>query len=142
MPHSVKRTASLAATFAVGLLCLPILPAAAESGTGARIYSAHCAICHGPSGRGDGDYAMFLKVAPADLTQLSAENDGAFPFEDVYRVIDGRTDLAAHGPREMPIWGYEFSRLAVREGEWINPEVWAAGRIFLLIQHIRTLQAD
>jgi len=124
------------------LLGFGAMPALGAEAQGARIYSNHCALCHGESGRGDGEYAMFLKIPPADLTQLSAKNGGAFPFNQVYRVIDGRADLRAHGPREMPIWGYEFKRLAVRSSEHVNPEVYAAGRIFLLIRHIRSLQAE
>ncbi|HEX3501179.1 MAG TPA: CopD family protein [Stellaceae bacterium] len=35
---------------------------------GARLYSEHCASCHGAAGRGDGPAAVGLKVPPADLT--------------------------------------------------------------------------
>ena len=43
-------------------------------------------------------------MKPADLTQLSAQHDGFFPFWDVYRAIDGRKDIWGHGPSDMPIW--------------------------------------
>ena len=29
-------------------------------------------------------------------------------MDEVYRIIDGQADLTAHGPRNMPVWGYEF----------------------------------
>jgi hypothetical protein len=31
-----------------------------------------------------------------------------FPAQRLYDVIDGRADVAAHAPRDMPIWGDEF----------------------------------
>ena len=61
-------------------------------------------------------------VKPADLTQLAKHNDGQFPFWTVYRVIDGREEVKAHGSRAMPIWGLWFQ---VTEGS----ELRATGRI-------------
>ena len=68
-------------------------------------YRHYCAVCHGLDGKGTGDMAKVLKVKPADLTQLSAKNEGIFLFWDVYRAIDGRKEIWGHGPRDMPIWG-------------------------------------
>jgi hypothetical protein len=31
-------------------------------------------------------------------------------------VIDGRTAVAAHGPRDMPVWGAVFTQAATDEG--------------------------
>jgi mono/diheme cytochrome c family protein len=42
------------------------LPAAAPSG--ARIYAEHCAVCHGPDGRGNGPAAPSLIPRPRDFT--------------------------------------------------------------------------
>ncbi len=120
----------------------PATATAEEEGLGASEYAAHCAVCHAIDGRGNGPYGMFLKVAPSDLTMLAAENGGRFPFEDVYRIIDGRTELLAHGPREMPIWGYEYRRLAMREGKGATAEKEVSKKILALIEHIRTLQRD
>ena len=44
---------------------------------------------------------------PPDLTQFSARNGGVFPSVKLSRIIDGR-DVAAHGLREMPVWGDAF----------------------------------
>lgn len=41
-------------------------PIAAERGR--ALYSANCATCHGPTGRGDGPAAPSLNPPPADLT--------------------------------------------------------------------------
>lgn len=123
------------------LLCLAVLlplPAAASE-VGARDYAAHCAVCHGTDAKGRGPYHMFLTVAPADLTRLSERNGGRFPVEAVMKIVDGRTELLAHGPREMPIWGYEFRRLAARDTS-ANPEREAQARILAIIDHLRGLQ--
>lgn len=134
-----RRAALLAAAALLSLAA----PAAADV-DGAEEYAARCAVCHGLSGTGDGPYGMFLTVRPADLTRLAAENDGRFPFEDVYRVIDGRTELRAHGPREMPIWGYEYRRLADRTSDATrggkSAETEVSEKILALIDHLRSLQ--
>jgi mono/diheme cytochrome c family protein len=70
-------------------------------------YLSSCAACHGEDGKGNGVLASFLKVPPADLTTLSRRNDGYFPLAAVTEIIDGRTLIAAHGTREMPIWGFD-----------------------------------
>ena len=49
-----------------------------------------------------------LKKRPADLTVLAKRNNGVFPLNSVYRIIDGRDTIASHGTREMPVWGYRF----------------------------------
>jgi hypothetical protein len=41
----------------------------------------------------------------ADLTVLVAANGGIFPTSRVIETIDGRREVAAHGPRDMPVWG-------------------------------------
>jgi len=47
----------------------PAVPYSALSvATGARLYQAHCASCHGLSGYGDGPAARGLRPKPADLT--------------------------------------------------------------------------
>jgi putative copper export protein/mono/diheme cytochrome c family protein len=44
---------------------------------GGKIYTQHCASCHGKSGQGDGPLAVKLPIAPADLTaHLTAHRDG------------------------------------------------------------------
>ena len=44
-----------------------------------------------------------------DLTVLSQNNKGIFPFDRVYQIIDGRKEVKAHGSREMPVWGLYFN---------------------------------
>ena len=89
------------------LLTAAFLPSAsyAQKADGKTQYLNHCASCHGTEGKGDGPVAKSLSPAPADLTRLSAANNGVFPSDRLYEVIDGRRALGAHGTREMPVWG-------------------------------------
>jgi mono/diheme cytochrome c family protein len=75
---------------------------------GSVTYRVYCRTCHGPSGRGDGALAELLKVPPSDLTGIARRAGGEFPEGLVTAAIDGRAEVAAHGPREMPIWGEAF----------------------------------
>ena len=72
-------------------------------------YLSSCAACHGEDGKGNGILASILKVPPADLTTLARRNSGYFPLAGVTEIIDGRTMIAAHGTREMPIWGFDVT---------------------------------
>ncbi|GMG81368.1 cytochrome c [Paralimibaculum aggregatum] len=129
---------------ALALAATVAAPALAAEIDGAHEYAVRCAICHGLEGRGDGPYELYLKVKPADLTVLAIDNRGRFPFEDIYRVIDGRTELLAHGPREMPIWGYEYRRLENRQSDadrgGASAETVVSQKILALIEHIRAMQ--
>ncbi len=71
-------------------------------------YQKYCASCHGSEGRGDGPVAQAMKAMPADITLLSMNNGGQYPADKVREIIDGRSDVTAHGPRAMPVWGEEF----------------------------------
>ena len=71
-------------------------------------YRVYCINCHGAKAEGDGTLAEMLTTKPADLTQLKAENDGAFPADRVREIIDGRTGVRGHGMKEIPVWGDVF----------------------------------
>ena len=76
-------------------------------GPGAQLYKTYCASCHGLTGRGDGLVAETFRKPIPDLTQYTVRNGGVFPSERVRQIIDGR-GTAAHGNREMPVWGDAF----------------------------------
>jgi mono/diheme cytochrome c family protein len=76
---------------------------------GKREYDSNCANCHGLKGKGDGPYKPYLTKSPSDLSVLSKKNSGVYPFDRVYMVVDGRLEIGAHGSRDMPIWGTEYS---------------------------------
>ena len=71
-------------------------------------YQSNCASCHGIGAKGDGPMSTELKKRPSDLTVLAKKNNGVFPLNSVYKIIDGRDEIASHGSREMPVWGYRF----------------------------------
>ena len=84
-----------------------------DSIQGPTLYRAYCAICHGSDGKGGGPMAQSLKVRPTDLTHISARNGGTFPVARIERIISGEETVpAAHGTREMPLWGPIFSQIA------------------------------
>lgn len=76
-----------------------------------EMFTSYCAPCHGKTGKGDGPAAKALSKAPADLTKISARNGGQFPDIRVRRYIEGADEVAAHGTRDMPIWGGLFRSL-------------------------------
>ena len=100
-------------------------------------YRHYCAVCHGLDGKGSGEMAKVLTVKPADLTQLSAKNDGIFHFWDVYRTIDGRKEIWGHGPRDMPIWGTVLKQEA---GPDRGAELQAYARMLEIVYYIESIQ--
>lgn len=75
------------------------------------MFDNYCAVCHGKTGVGDGPAAKALTKAPADLTKLAARNGGTYPDVKVKRYIEGADEVAAHGTRDMPMWGELFRSL-------------------------------
>jgi mono/diheme cytochrome c family protein len=76
---------------------------------GKAMFSAYCAVCHGPDGRGGGPAADALKKSPTDLTQLAIRNNGTFPYQNVMNVLSfGPAEMISHGSKDMPIWGKVF----------------------------------
>jgi hypothetical protein len=107
---------------------------------GSDEFQASCAGCHGADGRGDGTMAQFLTIKPTDLTQLTRENDGRFPFLEVFEMIDGRREIAVHGPRSMPIWGDRYNAEAAMKYGPYNTETLVRGRILELVQYLVAIQ--
>jgi mono/diheme cytochrome c family protein len=126
-------------------LCLAAGLAFAEatvtgSVAGRELYAAYCAGCHGLDGRGGGPEAAGLAVKPADLTRLHERFGSPLQRERVAAFIDGREDIAAHGRREMPVWGERFF-----EGDPGPPRGVESSKrrtIELLIDHLQVLQGQ
>ena len=76
------------------------------------MFDSYCAVCHGKTGVGDGPASKALTKAPADLTKLAARNGGTYPETKVKRYIEGADEVAAHGTRDMPMWGSLFTSLS------------------------------
>jgi mono/diheme cytochrome c family protein len=94
---------------------VPIKPTSAASGK--EMYEAYCAVCHGIDGKGNGPAAEALKVPPTDLTVLAEKDGGKYPAMKVAAIIRGEEVLAAHGSKEMPIWGRLFWSMSGHEAE-------------------------
>ena len=82
---------------------------------GGDLYRRYCASCHGVAGRGDGPLAASLQPPPTDLTTLAQRHGGKFDETAVMMAIDGRSLVAQHGPRDMPVWGAVFVEQHVGE---------------------------
>lgn len=79
---------------------------------GKELFRAYCASCHGLDGKGGGPVAAALKSPIPDLTNLTKRKGGKFPGADLEKLILGEAvPAAAHGSREMPVWGPVFRRV-------------------------------
>ncbi|HKB94715.1 MAG TPA: cytochrome c [Gaiellaceae bacterium] len=105
---------------------------------GRHTFETFCTNCHGSDGRGDGYMVSELKTRPADLTRLAEHHGGVFPEDEVRRAIDGRTEIRAHGRRDMPVWGDIF---VWPEHESAERRAEVEQRIGELVAYVRTLQA-
>jgi len=76
---------------------------------GRATYLQYCAVCHGTDGDGNGPLARSLTTPPTNLRLLSDLYGNPLQEDKVARAIDGRAEIEAHGPREMPVWGERFS---------------------------------
>lgn len=111
---------------------------------GMREYVNSCAVCHGSWGKGDGPLAPMLTKSPPDLSTIQTRNNGVFPFNRVYGIIDGREEIAAHGPREMPVWGTRYNdRYEGSLWEFVGPKKlnsFVRGRIVAVTGYVYSLQ--
>jgi len=124
-----------------GSLVFAILPAPSDRepqrvDAGRRSFRSHCASCHGEAGRGDGPVAAELKIRPTDLTALARGHHGTFPYDRVYRSIDGSDTVRGHGPGSMPVWGLSFQS---RERD-VNQEEEAREQIRDLMAFLQSIQ--
>jgi mono/diheme cytochrome c family protein len=105
-----------------------------DAASGAALYLERCAPCHGTSATGDGPMSHALRHVPPDLTMLSLKNNGVFPSERVYRIIEGR-DVDSHGNREMPVWGDVFKAQGDRTAREATRE-----RIDAIVRYLESIQ--
>ena len=131
-------------------LCLAFLaalciapPASAQTAeeklaaAGREEYLQYCASCHGIDGKGNGPIAGDLRVAPADLRQISSRHGGVFPQPMVAEFIDGRRRVRSHGPGNMPVRGHRFDREVPTSP---TGDIAVRGRVELLIEYLRSIQ--
>jgi mono/diheme cytochrome c family protein len=101
---------------------------------GPDLFRVYCAPCHGLDARGAGPAAPALKAKVPDLTLLARNNQRQFPAARVRQAIMGDLVLAAHGSREMPIWGPLFHQ--------VESDVdWGDVRLSNLVQYLEFIQS-
>ncbi len=120
----------------------PVEIAPVEIAPDEREFLNSCASCHGVDGKGAGFLTrLFRGVDPGDLTLLAAENGGTFPLDRVFRVIDGRAEVAAHGPRQMPVWGDRYmARTMTDWGPDALNERRVENRVYALAHYLQSIQ--
>lgn len=108
---------------------------------GKREFEATCAACHGNRGEGNGSYAQYLNSPVPNLTVLSKDNGGVFPYAYAYAIIDGRQLIKGHG-QDMPIWGlrYTVEAAPIYDDYRYNAEVFVRSRVLSLIDYLNRLQ--
>ena len=116
---------------------------AQDQDVGQANFRMSCASCHGAEGKGNGPVSGQLKVPPPDLTVLAKKNNGVFPVSHVYEIIDGRQAVIAHGTRDMPIWGFQYSleqRVQGNPATAIDPDPIVRMRILSIIDYLSRIQ--
>jgi len=138
-------TAKIAILSVFFFLLAPCAPAFAQDkdliAAGHQEFRHSCVVCHGLTGKGESVMTTLnlLAIKPPDLRQLRKRNQGTFPFWQMYRVIDGRQEILAHGSRDMPMWGDIFIR---QENGTIADDARAIGRILQLLYYLESIQQD
>lgn len=128
--------ASVAAVAVLGLAaCMASAP---QPAPGAAIYDSMCASCHGTGGRGDGALAGDLPMRPADLTRLSARNDGVFPRDAVIAQVYGYPGRYHTGI--MPEFGPLFVGQTVTVTTADGQQVQTPRALLDLVRYLETLQ--
>jgi mono/diheme cytochrome c family protein len=137
-----KRTVLVAAIAAVAATLSLGAAAQSRSEMGRIEYQSTCMGCHGPAGKGDGQFNEFLRLKVPDLTTIAQRNGGVFPADRLVMIIDGREAVPGHGVPQMPIWGNVYNEKAAEyyKGFGYNPEQFVRVRILSLVDYIYTLQ--
>ncbi len=95
---------------AVGLFALPRGGPATDSRPGAALYRAHCATCHGASGRGNAWRARLLFLHPGNLTDSKAMQTLSDDF--LFQII--KHGGANFGKPGMPSFGFHLTDEEIR----------------------------
>lgn len=83
-----------------------------NAASGQEMYASYCAVCHGANATGNGPAQSALKTPATDLTTLAQKNGGKYPAMHVSSVLRGDAELAAHGSKDMPVWGPLFRNMS------------------------------
>ena len=103
-----------------------------------EMYSVYCAVCHGATGQGNGPAASASAKPPTNLTILAKSNNGKYPSERVYAVLQFGSTVPAHGNIQMPVWNTLFRSMNSTEEP---ADSVTKLRIRNLVEYIRSNQA-
>jgi mono/diheme cytochrome c family protein len=101
--------------------------------SGAYLYRAFCASCHGGDGTGKGPVTETLSRPVPDLTRLTRDAGGVFPRDRVLAILEGTKPIPGHSGSAMPRWSAVFKTLER------DPRT-AQKRLAALVEHIESLQ--
>ncbi len=119
-----------------GFLLAASTAAAGDVARGRVLYLRNRASCHGVKGDGQGPIAAQLQTPPADLRLLSLRYGNPLPEGQIARFIDGRADIVAHGPRDMPVWGEQVWKYPESKG----PSSQVTSRVADLVAYLQSIQ--
>ncbi|MBL8188523.1 MAG: cytochrome c [Acidobacteria bacterium] len=100
---------------------------------GQQLFQQYCASCHGVDGKGGGPVAASLKNPIPDLTMIE-KRDGKYDQLKVQNIISGEYEIAAHGKKDMPVWGYIFKQ---KTGSAMTSRL----QIYALGTYLKSIQA-
>lgn len=95
---------------ALGLLAVPQGGPQTDGRPGAALYRAHCATCHGVSGRGDSWRARLLFLRPGDFTDPKAMR--ALSDDFLFQII--KHGGSSFGKPGMPSFGFHLTDEEIR----------------------------
>jgi len=99
-------------------------------------YQQYCASCHGMWADGEGILKPVLNVEPANLRAIERRHGSPFPRERIIEFIDGRSPIAAHGSREMPVWGERLDQ-GVKTSV---PDMRKRSMIMVIVDYLQAIQ--
>lgn len=73
----------------------PVATSQTSTAEGQKLYTKHCASCHGPSGDGDGSAAAELGIHPAKLSESRSQSDGAL----FWKITTGKKPMPGYGAK-------------------------------------------
>lgn len=117
-----------------------------EEYSGKQDFLNYCASCHGLDGKGMASAQQAGASKPKNLTLLSKNNGGQFPYLYVRSVIDGRIEagnnVGAHMKGKMPVWGDIFvAEKGASAGGRLHGEAVAKMRILNIVDYLVSIQA-
>ena len=123
----------------IACLLMPVFAHAQDADLGKTTFMEACATCHGIDADGAGPMTDILTVPVPGLTDLTARNDGVFPWLRVVHVVDGRTGLRGHGGA-MPLFGSLFKGdTSIADAPDGSP-VLVSERVLAVVEYLESIQ--